>query len=97
VTTRRRRRSYTKEYKAEVVRLYRTTDKSTAQIARELDLTPSAVQRWIQQAEIDRGEREGRTTAEQEESTVLRRRLREVEEERDILKRAVAFFARETR
>ena len=80
---RRKRREFTAEYKAEVVALFRTTDKSVAQIAKELDLTPSAVQRWVTQVEADAGKREGLTTNEREE--------------RDILKRATAFFAKEIR
>jgi transposase len=73
MTGKRKRREFTPEYKAEVVGLFRTTDKSIGEIARELDLTPSAVQRWVHQAEVDAGNRR--------ENRILR-------EERDILKRA---------
>jgi len=93
----RGRRTFTAEYKGEVVRLYRTTEKTVAQLARELDLTPSAVQRWVSQAEVDSGQREGLTTTEREELAYLRKENRTLREERDILKRATAFFAKETR
>lgn len=93
----RPRRTFTAEYKAEVVTLYRTTDRSVSEIARELDLTASAVQRWVTQAEVDGGQREGLTTSEREELAYLRKENRILREERDILKRATAFFARETR
>jgi transposase len=97
MTGKRKRREFTAEYKAEVVALFRTTDKSVAQLAKELDLTPSAVQRWVTQAEVDAGNREGLTTTEREELAYLRRENRVLREERDILKRATAFFAKEIR
>lgn len=97
MTGKRKRREFTAEYKAEVVALFRTTDKSVAQLAKELDLTPSAVQRWVTQAEVDAGNREGLTTTEREELAYLRRENRILREERDILKRATAFFAKEIR
>ena len=93
----RPRRTFTAEYKAEVVTLYRTTEKTVSQLAKELELTPSAVQRWVTQAEVDRGQREGLTTTEREELAYLRKENRTLREERDILKRATAFFAKETR
>ena len=97
MSPRRPRRTFTEEYKAEVVAMFRTTDKSVAEIAKELDLTESAVSRWVKQAEIDAGERVGLTTSEREELAYLRRENRVLREERDILKRAPAFFAKETR
>lgn len=94
---RRTRRSFTEQYKAEVVELCRNGGKSMAEIARDLDLTESSVRRWVAQAEIDAGHRDGLTTDEREELTRLRRENRVLREERDILKRATAFFAKETR
>jgi transposase len=94
---RRVRRSFTDEYKAGVVDLCRNSGKSMAEVARDLGLTESAVRRWVAQAEIDAGRREGLTTEEREELTRLRRENRVLREERDILKRATAFFAKETR
>ena len=93
----RQRRTFTAEYKAEVVALYRTTDKSVTELAKELDLTASAVDRWVKQAAVDAGNREGLTSAEREELGNLRKENRILREERDILKRATAFFAKETR
>lgn len=94
---RRPRRSFTEEYKAEVVALYRGSEKTLAEISRDLDLTESSVRRWVVQSEIDAGRREGLTSAEREELARLRKEVRVLREERDILKRATAFFAKETR
>ena len=94
---RRHRRSFTDEYKGEVVELCRTSGRSIAGVARDLDLSVTAVRRWVAQAEIDAGRRQGPTTAEHEELSHLRKEVRVLREERDILKRATAFFARETR
>jgi len=97
MNSKRPRRTFTAEYKSEVVALYRTTDKGVAEIARELDLTASAVQRWVAQAEVDGGQHAGLSRDEREELAYLRRENRILREERDILKRATAFFAKETR
>jgi transposase len=94
---RRARRSFSDEYKAEVVELCRTSGKSIAQIARDLELSETAVRRWIAQAEIDAGRRPGLTSDEHSELVALRKENRVLREERDILKRATAFFAKETR
>lgn len=93
----RPRRSFSDEYKAEVVELCRTSGKSIAAVAHDLDLTETAVRRWVAQAEIDAGRRPGLTTEEHAELVALRKENRVLREERDILKRATAFFARETR
>ena len=95
----RKRRSFTKEYKAEVVELIRKSGKSVGAVARELDLTETAVRRWIQQAEIDSGGGpEGAlTTAEREELARLRKQVKTLEMEREILKKATAFFAKESK
>lgn len=94
---RRPRRSFTNEFKAEVVELVRQPGNTAGSVARDLDLTETAVRAWVRQADIDQGRREGLTTAEREELTRLRKENRVLREERDILKRATAFFARETR
>jgi transposase len=93
----RPRRSFTKEFKAEVVELVRQPGNSAASVARDLDLTETAVRAWVKQADVDDGRREGLTTGEREELARLRKENRVLREERDILKRATAFFARETR
>jgi transposase len=93
------RRRFTKEYKAEVVDLIRASDKSVGAICRELDLTETAVRRWLKQAEIDSGQGPSGalTTAEREELSALRKKVRTLEMEREILKKATAFFAKESR
>jgi transposase len=93
----RPRRSFTDEFKAETVRLLRESGKSVGTVARELDLTETAVREWLRRADADAGH--GRpgvlTTAEREELQRLRRDVRRLQMERDILKKATAFFARE--
>ena len=95
----RPRRSFNKEFKAEVVALVRQDGNTAASVARDLDLTETAVREWVRQAEIDDGVGGpgGLTSSEREELARLRRENRVLREERDILKRATAFFARETR
>jgi transposase len=95
--SKRRRRSFSPEFKAEVVELCRQPGRSAHSVAAELDLTETAVRRWMNQAEIDAGVRPGTTTSDAEELARLRKQLREVTEERDILARAVGFFAKGTR
>ncbi len=96
---RQTRRRFTKEYKAEVVDLIRASDKSVGAICRELDLTETAVRRWVQQAEIDLGggPAGALTTAERGELAELRKRVKTLEMEREILKKATAFFVKESR
>jgi transposase-like protein len=95
----RKRRAFSAEYKAEVVELIRKSGKSVGAVARELDLTETAVRRWVQQAEIDSGEGPAGalTTAEREELAQLRKRVKTLEMEREILKKATAFFAKESK
>jgi transposase len=93
----RLRRFFPPEYKAEVVELIRSTGKTVGQVARELDLTETAVRQWVRQADLDAGRRsDGLTTAERDELRRLRRENRELCEEREILRKAAVFFARET-
>ena len=94
----RPRRSFTPEFKAEVVELVRQPGNTAGSVARDLNLTETAVRAWVKQADLDQGRRSDGLTSEQlSEMAQLRKELREAREERDILKRAVAFFARETR
>ena len=93
----RPRRSFTKEFKAEVVELVRQDGTSVASVSRDLDLTATAVAAWVKQADIDDGDRNGLTSEERAELARLRKEVRVLRQERDILKRATAFFARETR
>ena len=94
--TARPRRSFTPAFKAQTVELVRTSGKSVAEVCRELELTETAVRRWMARADIDAGRRDGLTTAEREELSRLRRENRVLREERDSLKKAAACFAKET-
>ncbi len=93
----RSRRSFTPEFKAEIVAACQRGDRSIGQVARHFDLTETAVREWVKQAEIDAGDRDGLTSAEREELSRLRRENRRLAEDVEILKRATAFFAKETR
>jgi transposase len=90
------RRTFTDAFKTETVELVRSSGKTIAQISRDLDLTETAVRRWVEQTAIDAGQRHGLTSTEREELARLRREVRVLQEERDILKKAAAFFAKET-
>jgi transposase len=72
--------------------------KSVSQVARDLDLTPTALRLWVERARADQGRGKSGvlTTAEREELSRLRRENREIKMERDILKKATAFFAKES-
>src|SRR6195256_1155192 len=95
---RRTRRSFTDEYKTGAVRLVLDEGKTVAAAARDLGLTESSLRTWVEQARADRTKgRTGLTTAEREELVRLRKALRIAEEERDILKKATAFFAKQSR
>lgn len=93
---RRKRRKFTPEYKAEVVKLIDTSGKSLGQVAEELGLTESSVRAWVKRSGIDekRDPNGPLTTEERAEVVRLRRELRTVTMERDFLKKAAAFFAR---
>ena len=93
------RRSFTKEYKAEVVGLIRHSGKTVGAVCRDLGLTETAVRRWVQQAEVDsgRGPAGALTTEERAELAGLRKRVKTLEMEREILKKATAFFAKESK
>ena len=93
----RPRRSFTSEFKTEVVELGRRGDRSVGQVAKDFDLTGTAVRDWIRQAGVDAGERDGLTGDEREEPARLRRENRRLREDVDVLKRATAFFASESR
>ena len=89
-------RPYPPEFRAEAVRLLHESGKPLAQIAHDLGVSTESLRRWRIQAEIDRGDREGLTSQEYEELQRLRREVRLLREEREILKKAAAFFAQET-
>ena len=90
----RPRRSFTPEFKAEIVELCQRGDRSVGQVAKDFDLTETAVRSWVKQADLDDGTRsDGLTSDEQAELSRLRRVNRRLAEDVEILKRATAFFA----
>ena len=95
----RKRRAFTQEFKAEVVELCERGDRSNGQVVRDLDLTETAVRSWVKQAAVDRGDGPAGalTTDEREELRRLRRENRQLREDRETLKKAAAFFAKETK
>jgi len=86
---------YPAEFKLEAVRLVKESGRRISDIARDLGVTGESIRNWIRQHEIDNGEREGLSTTEREELQRLRRETRILKEEREILKKAAAFFAQE--
>ena len=95
---RRKRRAFSTEFKAEAVRLCRVGDRTITQVAKDLDLTETALREWVRRADIDAGNGpEGAlTTAERQELALLRRENKRLKMERDILKAAATFFAKES-
>jgi len=94
---RRKRRVFSREYKAQIVGQVRTSGRSVSAIVREHDLSETAVRRWLSQAEVDagRGVTGALTTSEREELVRLRRENRRLQMEHEILRKAAAFFAKE--
>jgi transposase len=86
---------YPPEFKREAVQLYRSSEKSIPKVAEELGVASESLRRWIRQHEIDEGKREGLTTSEREELSRLRRENGILKQEREFLKKAAVFFARE--
>ena len=93
---RRVRRQFSDEFRAGAVRLVLDEEKTIGAVARELDLTPSSLANWVRQAQADRTKgRTGLTTEERAELAILRKENRQLRMERDILKKAAAFFAKD--
>ncbi len=94
----RKRRTFTPEFKAEAVRLCRVGDRTVREVAKNLDLTETALREWVKRAGVDAGQDPAGalTTAEREELTRLRRENKRLQMDREILKKAAAFFAKET-
>jgi transposase len=95
-TARRTRRSFTDDFKAGAVRLVLEQGKTVAAAARDLGLTESSLRNWVEQARADRTRgKTGLTIEEREELARLRKEVRELRLERDVLKKAAAFFAKD--
>lgn len=94
----RKRRKFTTEFKAEAVRMCADGTRTIPDVSRELDLTEGSLRHWVAQSMIDAGEGPpaALTTAEREELTRLRRDNRRLLMEREILKAAATFFAKES-
>jgi len=88
----RPRRSFTPEFKAGIVERCRRGDRTVGQVARDFDLTETAVREWVRQAEVDTGARDGITTEERKELSDLRRENRRLKEDVEILRRATATY-----
>ena len=90
-------RRYPKEFREGAVQLARQGERPIADIARELGIAESCLRNWLKRDQLDRRERDdGLTSAEREELRELRRRVRRLEQEKEILRKAAAFFARES-
>ena len=86
---------YSEAFKREAVQLSKTSGRSLAQLAEELGVSRGSLANWVSQADVDGGQAQGLTTDEREELRRLRREVKVLAEEREILKKAAAFFARD--
>jgi len=91
----RKRKRYSASFKAGAVALVTEQGRSVAQASKELGISQSGLRRWIEAAEVESGAKDGLTAAEKAEIRELKRELQIVKMERDILKKATAFFAKE--
>jgi transposase len=91
----RTRPAYPPEFRRQAVELVRLAGRPIPEVARELGCSQQSLRSWVRQADVDGGVREGLTTEEREELRKLRREVRQLRQERDILGKAVAFFAKE--
>jgi transposase-like protein len=98
MTKRRKRRAFTPEFKADAVKLVVAGGRTVGQVAKDLDLTETALRAWVRQAEVDAGQGPGDalTTEERNELSRLRREVKQLRVEREILKAAATFFAKES-
>jgi transposase-like protein len=93
---RRKRRKFSDEFKRDAVEIVRTSGKSIAEVARELGIYDSSLGNWVRQVEVNRGERDGLSSDDSRELSELRRENAHLRMERELLKRAVAFWVRES-
>jgi transposase len=92
-----KKRKYTPEYRAEAVRLVGIGDRSVSEVARDLGISMQTLWQWVEQAKVEDARPEELTTTEREELKQLRREVARLREEREILKKATAFFAKENK
>ena len=92
----RTRPAFPPEFRGEAVKLMRESDKPISQLSKDLGVSEQSLRKWRAQARVDAGEREGQTTEQLQELRRLRRENRTLQMEREVLKKAAAFFARES-
>ena len=88
-------KKFPEEFKRDIANVARRDDLTLAEVAADFDVSVESVRRWMRQADIDDGIKDGLTTAEQNELVQLRRRARRLEQENEILRRAAAYFAKD--
>jgi transposase len=93
---RKPRRKFTDEFKADAVKVWRESGDSKTAVAQRLGIDSTALGNWIKQADIDDGKRDGTTSEDKAKIAALEKELRQTRMERDFLKKATAFFAKES-